>query len=146
MLDAWAEVYAFEKHTVLRGHITSRTSEELLVSLGRALDRVDVRYAATGLAAAWLHTEFAGFRLVTLFVEHYLDDVLLHELGFREEPRGANVWLVIPNDEGVFDGSAKKQNVSCVHPVQAYLDLLAQPERAKDAAAELRSRMLQWKS
>jgi hypothetical protein len=146
MLDAWAEVYSFERHSVLRGHITSRTSEELLASMAGALDRVGMRYAATGLAAAWLHTEFAGFRLVTLFVEHYLDDVLLQKLGFREEPKGANVWLVIPNDEGVFDGATKKQKVSCVHPVQAYLDLLSQPERAKDAAAELRSRMLQWKS
>jgi hypothetical protein len=30
--------------------------------------------------------------------------------------------------------------------VQAYLDLLAHPERAKEAAVELRSRALKWKS
>jgi hypothetical protein len=146
MLDAWAEVYDFAKHSILRGHVTGRASEDIMAGMGRALDQEEVRYAATGLAAAWLHNEFAGYRLVTLFVERYLDDVFLHRLGFREEPRGANVWLVIPNDDGVFDGVTRKQRVACVHPVQAYLDLAAHPERAKDAAAELRARMLQWKA
>jgi hypothetical protein len=30
----------------------------------------------------------------------------------------------------------------CAHPVQIYLDLLAHPERAKEAAEELRKRLL----
>jgi hypothetical protein len=144
MLDAWAEVYAFEKHTIVRGHVTARSGEELLRRLGDALERRKVRHAATGLGAAWLHTGFAGFRLVTFFVATKPDDAVLKEAGFREEPRGANVWLVIPDDAGVFDGSENKQGIACVHPVQAYLDLLGHPERAKEAAAELRSRLLTW--
>jgi hypothetical protein len=32
-----------------------------------------------------------------------------------------------------------------VHPVQAYLDLAAHPERAKEAADELRSRFMSWR-
>jgi hypothetical protein len=32
-----------------------------------------------------------------------------------------------------------------VAPVQVYLDLKGHPERAKEAAAELRSRVLQWR-
>jgi hypothetical protein len=83
---------------------------------------------------------------VTFFVASRPDDGLLEMVGFREESRGANVWLVIPDDVGVFDGAGDKQGISCVHPVQAYIDLLAQPERAKEAAAELRSRLLNWGS
>jgi hypothetical protein len=101
-----------------------------------------VRHAATGLGAAWLHTGFAGFRLVTFFVASAPGDAFLKEAGFREEPRGTNVWLVIPDDAGVFDGSENKQGIACVHPVQAYLDLLGHPERAQEAAAELRSGLL----
>jgi len=33
-----------------------------------------------------------------------------------------------------------------VHPVQAYLDLKDQPERAKEAAEQLRSELLKWSS
>ena len=59
------------------------------------------------------------------------------DLGFREDPRGANAWLVALNDEGVFTGSEVSDGIRCVHPVQAYVDLKGQPERATEAAAEL---------
>ncbi|MBK7586081.1 MAG: MarR family transcriptional regulator [Myxococcales bacterium] len=146
LLDAWSAVYSFDKHTVLRGHVTARSGDELLQKLAAQLTRSKLKHAATGLAAAWLRTEFAGFRLVSFFVGSVPNDKVLDAVGFREEPKGANVWFVLPNDEGVFDGSTKAGGIECVHPVQAYLDLLAHPERAKEAAAELRSRALKWKA
>jgi hypothetical protein len=145
MLDAWAETYAFDKHYIVRGHVTARAGDELLSRLAKTLEAGRARYAATGLAAAWLHTEFAGFRLVTFFVERPPSEKALKEMGFREEPKGANVWLVTPDDEGVFDGVVAKGGILCVHPVQAYLDLLAHPERAGEAADALRARLLKWK-
>ena len=66
-------------------------------------------------------------------------------LSFREDARGANVWLVVPNDEGVFHGaSTTNEEIICVHPVQAWLDLHAHPERAEAVAQELRSEYLRW--
>ena len=59
---------------------------------------------------------------------------------------GANVWLVVPNDEGVFTAAAAKKGIACVHPVQAYLDLQGHPERAGEAADELRTRLLAWRA
>ncbi len=142
LLDAWAEVYDFEKHGILRGHATARTSEELLARVGSTLATREVQHAATGLAGAWLLTQFAGFRLVTMFVAEPPSDALLKEIGFREQASGANLWLVTPNDTGVFEGAKVVGGVSCVHPVQAYVDLLGHPERAKEAAVELRARLL----
>jgi hypothetical protein len=52
------------------------------------------------------------------------------------------VWLVVPNDEGVFDGAAEREGVRCVHPVQAYLDLKDHPERSAEAAQQLRRKLL----
>jgi Transcriptional regulator, AbiEi antitoxin, Type IV TA system len=144
LLDTWAEQYDFQKHQIVRGHVSARTGEELLDRMAEALGRSKVRYAATALAAAWLYTQFAGFRIVTLFVAERPSGALLESMKFREEPRGANVWLAIPNDVGVFDGANAKQGIECVHPVQAFLDLQSHPERAREAAAELRSRLLQW--
>jgi len=144
LLDAWGEVYDFEKHTIVRGHISARDGEELLGKAAGALEG-KIRYAATGLAAAYVYTQFAAFRLATFFVDRRPPESLLKALGFREEARGANVWLVIPNDAGVFDGADETTKVAhCVHPVQAYVDLKAHPERAPEAATELRSRLLQW--
>ena len=102
------------------------------------------RHAATGLAAAWLLTGFATYRLATMYVADEPTPELLGAVGFRPEERGANTWLVVPNDDGVFRGARDVDGIVCVHPVQAYLDLKAQPERAIEAAEELRARGLVW--
>ena len=144
LLDAWGEAYDFEKHTIIRGHVTARDGEDLLTKAVDALEG-KTRYAATGLAAAYLYTQFAAFRLATFYVDHRPPEALLKALGFREEARGANLWLVIPNDQGVFDGADDISKAAyCVHPVQVYVDLKSQPERAEEAATELRSRLLRW--
>ena len=139
LLDSWCEEYRFDRHTVLRGHIAAGSGEVLTRSLAGALSNMEVSYAATALPAAWLWTRHAGFRLTTVYLPEMPSAALLADLGFREESRGANTWLVIPNDEGVFDGASEVDGVRCVHPVQAYLDLKNHPERAREAAAELRS-------
>lgn len=141
LLDAWGEAYDFSRHRIVRGHVRASSGDRLLHHLAEELTRHGHEHAATGLGAAWLWVHFAGFRIVTLYLKEEPTPEVLEALSFREEPRGANVWLVIPNDEGVFHGSAERDGVSCVHPVQAYLDLKAHPERAQEAAQVLRAEM-----
>ena len=144
LLDAWAERYDFQKHEIIRGHISARTGEQLLAQVARTLDQRKAEHAATGLAAAWVYTQFAAFRLVTFFVAERPSKALFDAMKFREEPKGANVWLVVPNDAGVFDGAIISKEIRCVHPVQTFLDLQGHPERSKEAASEIRSRLLRW--
>lgn len=146
LLDAWREVYDFSMHQVLRGHLAARSGDEAMRLLAAGLHAEGVRYAATGLAAAWLLTKFSGFRLTTMYVEEPLASGVLESLGIREEERGANVWIVVPKDEGVFQGAGEHDGIACVHPVQAYLDLEGHPERANEAAEQLRSELLNWSS
>ncbi len=101
LLDAWRDEYKFFKHDVLKGHIPARSGEELLRNLDRSLSKAGIEHAATGLGAAWAFTYFAGFRLVTFYVSQR-PETFLSDIGFRAEPRGANVWLVVPNDDGRF--------------------------------------------
>ena len=145
LLDAWREVYDFTKHHVVRGHVAARSGEAILRQLAVSLDRASVPYAATGLAAAWSLGRFAAFRTATVYLQRELSPDLVEEMSFQEDARGANVWLAVPNDVGVFHGSTTtRDGIVCVHPVQAYLDLHAHPERAEDAARELRSEYLRW--
>lgn len=62
----------------------------------------------------------------------------LESLHFREENAGANAWLVLPNDDGVFTGATTVEGIPAVHPVQVYVDLKGHPERAPEAAEHLR--------
>lgn len=146
LLDAWAESYSFSKHRILRGHVAARTTEAQLRAMTEILAKKRQPYAATGLAAAWLLDRFAGFRIVTIYLASDPEAPLLEQVGFREAAPGANTWLVVPNDEGVFQGASDHDGVRCVHPIQVYLDLKEHPERAKEAAEQLRRDLLRWKS
>ena len=139
VLDAWSDVYDFDKHVILRGHVAARSGDALTRFVAERFEAQKIDHAATGLSAAWQMSRFAAFRLASFFVASEPTPRLLETLGFRDDPRGANLWLVVPNDAGVFLGAATHAGVRCVHPLQAYLDLAAHPERAAEAAERLRS-------
>ena len=144
LLDAWRDAYDFERHRTIKGHVPARSGDDLLNRLVKVFSDKKLEYATTGLSAAWLYTRFVAFRLVTVYLSSWPSPTLLNEMDFLDEPKGANLWLILPDDEGVFYGSDKQDGICCVSPIQAYLDLKGQPERAKDAALELRKRLLTW--
>lgn len=143
LLDGWVAAYDFRRHTILAGHIVGPSGEARLHQIAKTLEG-RVPYAMTGLAGAWLLTKFASFRITTTFLPEPPSKALLADLGFREEPSGANTWLVTPNDDGVFDGQKELEGIVCAHPVQVLVDLAGHPERAREAADELRTRKLRW--
>jgi len=142
LLDAWREAYEFSKHHIVRGHIAARSSDEILRRVSAQLKRDKLEHAATGLAGAWLCSGFAGFRLVVVYVAEMPGKEACQEMGFHETERGENVWLVQPNDAGVFHGSTEREGIACAHPVQVYLDLKNHPERSAEAAEALRKTLL----
>ncbi|MEI6501256.1 MAG: type IV toxin-antitoxin system AbiEi family antitoxin [Armatimonadota bacterium] len=144
LLDAWHEAYDFSQHNIRAGHIPARSGREGLSQITGAFTSRGVEYAATGLAAAWLLEPFASFRLVTVYVKQWPDSEVMSELSVRDDPKGANVWFVLPKDEGVFYGSGQTDGTKHVNQVQVYLDLKGQAERSEEAAGELRRRRLNW--
>lgn len=147
LLDAWNERYRFERHRVRRGTVAARSGPDLTQRLAGAFDASGIDHAFTGLAAAWMWDGFASYRTAVAYVA---DDpkVVLADLGFVEEPRGANLWIVRPNDVGVFHGRDVLDGIAVVHAVQAYVDLFAQSERAAEAASHLQAAVLEpsWSS
>jgi hypothetical protein len=143
LLDAWAQRYSFADHRVHRFQTVARTGHAALQSLAKKLSSTGTTWAATGLSAAYMWTQFADFRLTTVFVDQLPRDT--EALGLHPVERGENVWLVVPRDEGVFYKKVE-QGVWCAHPVQVYLDLLGHPERAAEAATRLRADLLQWRA
>lgn len=142
LLDSWHEAYDFSKHSIVRGHKAARTGLSLAKSICEWFDQEGMEHALTGLPSAWLYTQFSDFRTVTVFVETPLGAAAQRDLGFTERDSGANTWLVLPKEDSVFWETQRKEGMRTVHPIQAYLDLKSQPERAADAAAELRKLLL----
>jgi hypothetical protein len=144
LLHAWQDAYDFNRHRIIKGHVPARSGEDLLQRVVEEIRHDNLEWAMTGLSAAWLYTSFAAFRLATVYVTSMPARSVLKAMEFSDDPKGANLWLVMPDDEGVFHGSRAQNGVRCVSAVQTYLDLKGQPERAKDAAVELRRRLLNW--
>lgn len=145
LLEAWQAQYDFRRHDIRQGHVAARSGEELAQRVVEACEELRFSYALTGLAAAWLLAPFAGYRTVAVYLHKFASDKLLQRLKWHDEKRGANLWLVRPNDEGVFHGAEPTKAMVCVSPVQAYLDLHNMPERAQDAAEHLRKERLKWR-
>lgn len=142
LLDSWREAYRFSRHTLFKGYVAARSGDALLNFVTDVLGDLNTDYAVTGLSAAWLLTRFTSFRIVTLYLHDDLTPALSERLRYRPDPRGANLWLAVPNDDGVFHGATRRDGINCVHPVQAYVDLKDHPERAEEASERLRTELL----
>lgn len=142
LLDAWAEDYRFDRHDIVVGHLTG-SGIDLARHVHQLLGDATVEHAFTGSVAAWLLEPFARFRLASVYVRGDPRDAA-DAVGLRRNERGANVQLIGPNDAGVFHGGRSVDDLPCVSAVQTYLDLLHLPERARDAAHQLRDDQLLW--
>lgn len=142
LLDAWADAYQFNRHDIVPAHVTG-SGTELAAELHHRLTDAGVGHAFTGLPAAWAIAHHARYRLASVYVEGDPRDVL-DATGMRRGERGANVQLIGPNDDGVFAGQREIGDLPCVSPPQIYLDLRHLPERAQEAADQLRSDGLLW--
>jgi hypothetical protein len=99
-------------------------------------------YAVTAEAAADKLAPFARFSRVEMYVE----DVAGWDraLGLTEVPRGGNLVLIKPVDDGVFDGSVERDGVSLTSRPQLYVDLVRRGGAAAEAAAFIRDRGELW--
>ncbi len=138
LADAWRDEDRFARHTLIQGSIAARSGDALTRFVSDTFAAEGVVHAATGLSAAWMHAPFAAFRIATFYVTEVPSKELREKLAFYDDPRGANLWLVVPDDESVFQHIDFVGTVSCVHPAQAYVDLKGHPERAPEAADRLR--------
>jgi hypothetical protein len=144
LLEFWRDSFDFSKHRIFRAHVPARDGLTLLKSTAEKLRSEQIRFAFTGLSGAWLWTPFATFRLVTIYLSGILPDRALNVIGGRKEEQGGNLWLVTPNDEGVFHGQEVVEGFPTVSSVQVYLDLKDHPERSEETAAELKRGALLW--
>lgn len=177
LIEAWREVYDFSRHRIIEGHlpplrdpnvdregwgkVPASSGEYLLRVLARKLSAARIPHRATGLAAAWLYDRFAAFRTITVYLTgesvrglglSLAVEKVLRRLGWQEGPGAANLWLVVPADEGVVHGKVPQTDdpsddwIARVTPLQVYLDLKSHPERSEEAAQHLKTRWFEGKN
>ena len=134
LLRRWAQDAPLES----RGDVLSFLEPRGLPALVARLPQSKERYAVTaGLAAAAFAPIAPPGRAVIGM--HDAAESAAH-LGLRPAPAGANVLLIEPSDDGVFEGATQREGVWYAAPSQVAADLLTSPGRGPAEGEEL----IQW--
>lgn len=144
LLDAWVAVDDWWKRsTVHQFSVLSNQSEEIAATIRDLFQpkepesgkRVRKNVVFTQWFAAWLRFPYTIPPVVTAYLP---EKRLLDAVPYRKVSSGGNLWLVVPEDEGVFQEAREWKGFHLASDVQIYLDLLQVEQRGPDQAAELR--------
>jgi hypothetical protein len=139
LLARWASDYSLTGSNILHSYLEPRGLAALVPKLAK-LDR----YAVTGTLAG---PGIAAARLATIFVDDA--DRAAETLEIVPADAGANVWLLEPYDEVVFDRTQplhyalarQAVNVVAAAPSQVVADLMTSPGRGPQEAEALLNKM-----
>jgi hypothetical protein len=92
-------------------------------------------YAVTGSLAAATIAPVASPRLATVWLRDAAEAA--SRLALRPAQAGANVLLIEPGDEGVFEGTVERDGVRYAAPSQVAADLLTSAGRGPAEGEEL---------
>ncbi|MCX6855579.1 MAG: hypothetical protein NTV80_11830 [Verrucomicrobia bacterium] len=137
LLDAWKTNDAWRKRVEIVQYSTLTSDlNELAGTLRDALGEDRVYF--TQWFAAHLRYPYTTPPLVSAYVRTRQ----VPEVPFaRKVQTGGNLWLIIPEDEGIFFDVQQVRGFNLVSDVQIYLDLLQVGQRGPDQAEALR----EWK-
>jgi hypothetical protein len=131
LLHRWAE----EAPLKSRGQASMFLEPRGINALIGRLAKSEERYAVTGSLAAATYAPVAPSRLVTIWISDAAQAT--SRLALRRTEYGANVMLLDPLDESVFDGAVRRDGVWYSAPSQTAADLLTSPGRGPAEGEEL---------
>ncbi len=139
VLRDWEQNYQFFAHDITRGIVAGKTALETMSKVSSALEKNNINdHAFTGPGAGSLWTDISKVRTCIVYLPFFPDKSLLQQISFEKSARGANLWLVVPKDNGVMMGQTKSKSITTVAPVQLYLDLVSSGiERSKEIAQSI---------
>lgn len=131
LLHRWAQDAPLESRGQVRTWLEPRGLSALLARLGKSKEK----YAVTGSLAAAQLAPTAPARLATVWVRDASEAAA--RLGLRPADAGANVLLLEPEDDSVFERAVQRDGVWYAAPSQVAADLLTSPGRGPAEGEEL---------
>jgi hypothetical protein len=139
LLDAWAGGDRFARRaSTTRYSAFGKAPLEVAGDLRQLAASHNHRIAFTQWIAGWLRRPYTEPTVISAYVSAPLTDALLEKIGLRAVAEAGNVWLHVPDDEGVFLETRVLKELPLVTDAQVYLDLQGTGLRGPDQAAALR--------
>ncbi len=127
----WSQEYELRRSAVVASYLEPRG----LGTFAEKLKNVHCRYAITSSLAAQRYAPVAPTRTAVVYVENAKESAAL--LNLRPADTGANVLLVEPFDDVVFDRTTVRDELVTAAPSQVVVDLMTGPGREPSEAEEL---------
>lgn len=138
LLDAWVQEDDWNKRATIRQYsLLSADLEEAARRLITAFPSGEPLAFTQWFAANFRHP-YTTPPVVSAYVSNWLDEVTEKELRARRVVDGGMLWLILPNDDGVFRETQRVGEFVLVCDAQIYLDLLQVGLRGPDQAQALR--------
>jgi hypothetical protein len=137
LLDEWARRDVWSRRVVVHQYsilvpALEPAARQLAAALGTS------RLAFTQWFAAQLRHPYTESPVLSAYVDALPSADVLKALNAREVPSGGRLWLIRPQDAGVFQFTQTIDGLVLVSDAQIYLDLLQTGQRGPDAADTLR--------
>ncbi len=131
LLRRWAQEAPFESRGEVKTYLDPRGPAALVNRLAQS----DEKYVVTGSMAAAAFAPTAPARLAAIWIRDAAEAAT--RLGLRAAEAGANVLLVEPSDDDVFERAEERKGVWYASPSQVAVDLLTSPGRGPAEGEEL---------
>jgi hypothetical protein len=134
LLNAWQQQDEWpQRGTIHEYSVLSNKAEEIASKLVDAAGYGALAF--TQWFAAWLRRPHTTPPIVSAYVKR---PHILNTVPARRVNTGGNLWLIVPEDDGVWQDGIAIGGFPLVSDVQTYLDLLQVGQRGPETAAELR--------
>jgi len=139
LVDAWAAVDDWAKRTSIRQYSAlTKDLEDLAVRTRDGLSNRDNGPVFTQWFAANLRHAYTVAPVVSAYVHDFPAPSVETALGLRQVSDGGRLWLIVPQDEGVFQETRLVGGFALACDTQIYLDLHRAGLRGPEQAQELR--------
>jgi hypothetical protein len=135
LLEEWVGSYSFRKNRLVDCY-TLRDVAEAEAALAEECSKRGWSFALTGFSGAARLVPVVRYQRAMAYVCGPPEE-LLGSLQLKVVESGANVSLLFPYDEGVFQASRRIDDLDVVSPVQLYLDLRSFRGRGEEAAEQI---------
>ena len=133
LIKDWAQNYKPTLKENIYDFYSFQKPSEVEYRLAEECSARGISYALAEFSGGARYAPVVRYMRASAYVDRSIDE-LAEALELTRVPSGANVRLILPNDNGVFMDAREVNGVKVVSPVQAYLELLRLPSRGEEAA------------
>lgn len=141
LLDLWAEHYSYRDNGV-KNYYSLLPLKEVENKIARYCEARNLRHALTMFSGASRLVPFTRYLRSFIYVSGIDDTDMADYVGLKNVEEGANVTLLTPYDDGIYDAVQRIDDVCIVDNIQLYLDLISFKGRGFEQAEILRRQVI----